>query len=1414
MRTLPGSIFVLLTCILVSGACGQTAVQTFEIRDGDRVLFLGDTLLEREGTYGYLETRMHEQFPDRRFTTRNLSYSADTPHGLSRSVFDPADKGWERLKEQITMVKPTVVFLGYGMASSMDFVGSPTDRMAEPKRSTEEKVTRFRKEMEELMDAITATDPTSKVRFVLLSPIRHEDLRATNPALPDPSEHNQVLGAISRAAGDLSRTRGATFIDAFGGFDAERSKQQGAASADHITSNGIHLSETGYFAFSHYVADQLGWQTTKAGQVGVTGSAQAPLRTAIQRKNELFFHRWRPENQTYLFGFRKHEQGQNAKEIPMFDPLIDAGEAEIDRIKRGTSTATQTEVDARSQAPTPANALAQPLPQFDVQDGYEISLWAENPLLEKPIQMNWDAQGRLWIASSSVYPQIEPGAAARDRILLLEDTDRDGRADKSSVFAEGLLIPTAVIANVVSAPDADGKTKGTSCYVGQSTELLQLTDTDGDGKADKRESVLSGFGTEDTHHIVHTLRWGPDGRLYFDQSIYIHSHIETPWGVVRQNSGGVFAWDPRSQKLEVMYNGFWNPWGVTWDKAGEAFITDGAGFQGVSWGIRGAAYQTYEGSRRLLQSISPGSYPKFCGLELVSSPHFPEDWQNSLVTCDFRAHRVVHFGINDLSTGENPTSGYITKELPDIVRTNDVSFRPIDVKMGPDGALYVADWSNPVINHGEVDFRDPRRDKTHGRIWRITKKNAPLAQWRSLIGETPEKLQPLVTSASTWESQQAARLLFQNGTQQTRIIADDWGAKHITESAPRTRVHAMRELSRDLSAKNAELVLEAALKTPQNDPFYDYAAWLSINDLVVPWSQAVLNGEWKIDSPAREKQLEWALNAIDPSKASPILAKVMERRSIPRDGSGPWIELIGKAGNEALLTQLFQNVATQQLDEAATMRALDALTSASRLRNARPTIDRSAAALPLLQTKSEALQIRLVRALGAWKEKSAVPALLGLLESETSAKVSDAAGQALAEIGGTEVTAAIAGVAKRRADDNAAHIFENAVHTLAQLDPKQAAPYLTKLFTRLPESNKEKSVAVWRDLLKIKGGADLWASLIPADLPKTAAAAGVRAAREQGKKGEKLATALASLAGAKANEAKPTQSYAALADLTKRDGDPSRGEEIYRRTQLACVTCHAIGGAGGKVGPELTSLGASAPLDYIIESVLNPAAKVKEGYHAVNLTLKDGTVASGIQSRESAEEVFLRNVIGQETAVPKANIVGKENIGSIMPAGLVESLQSREQLDLFAFLSQLGKPGVYDASKGTVARVWKLLPGSDLENVASGNANLAAASNAFTNVDGRLSREQLQSALQLLPNATDAVVAVSRFQLPSAGRTNLTFTGVSKAWLDGKPLAVASEPKVSTELAAGEHVIAVKLDPKQLPQVLRAESQDVRFLTE
>src|SRR5262245_19235832 len=383
---------------------------------------------------------------------------------------------------------------------------------------------------------------------------------------------------------------------------------------------------------------------------------------------------------------------------------------------------------------------------FILPEGFEVNLFAADPLLAKPIQMNFDPQGRLWVATSELYPQIKPGEKANDKIIILEDTKGVGKADKTTIFADGLLIPTGV-------EPGDG-----GAYVANSTELVHLSASKPGGKADKKRILLSGFGTEDTHHIIHTFRWGPDCRLYFNQSIYIHSHIETPHGVKRLNAGGIWRFDPDRTDIDVFARGWVNSWGHAFDRYGQSLVTDGAGGEGINHAIPGGYYLTSEGPhrQRVLHGMNPGS-PKYCGLEVVSGRHFPDDWQGDLVTNDFRGHRVCRFKLQD------DGSTFAAREMTEVIKSDHPAFRPIDVKMGPDGALYIADWYNPIIQHGEVDFRDPRRDKTHGRIWRVTAKGRPLVPKPKLVDATVPELLDHMKAPEQWTRQQAKRVLKERG---------------------------------------------------------------------------------------------------------------------------------------------------------------------------------------------------------------------------------------------------------------------------------------------------------------------------------------------------------------------------------------------------------------------------------------------------------------------------------------------------------------------------------------------------------------------------------------------------------------------------------------------------------------------------
>ena len=561
-----------LLCVLLVQT-NIRAAESFALQDGDRVVFLGDALVEQEQYAGWIEVMMTTAFPERDVTFRNLGWSADTPSGKSRFGLsllpagrEPADEGWKQLVKQLDFTRPTVIVFGYGMASALD--------------SGMEGVAAFTQDYQRLVDTAKQIQPD--LRCVLLSPLgRRSDQSSTTQA------DRSVLNAYTKAVNQVADKNNGVFIDL-----------SHVAIDDGLRKDPIHLNDAGYREAAVAIGQALGFDDKWISNAHVEA-----LRSTILKKNVWWFHRSRPANMAYVFGFRKREQGQNAVEIPQYDQLIVEEEQAIALLRKLDGTSVESK-PARTDSQY-ATFTKQPTPQFTVGEDLEVSLWAENPQLNKPIQMNFDPAGRLWVASSEAYPMIEVGQTAPDKILVLEDTNADGKADTSTVFADGLLIPTGV-------EPGDG-----GCYVAQSTDLLFLKDTNGDGKADFQQRVLSGFGTEDTHHNLHTLRWGPDGRLYMNQSIYTRTDTETPRGVVRLKAGGGFRYNTNTMRMEIVFRGLVNSWGHQFDDFGQSFLTDGAGFSGIAYSFPGAAFNPTPGAKRVLGLISPGSYPKFASAEII-----------------------------------------------------------------------------------------------------------------------------------------------------------------------------------------------------------------------------------------------------------------------------------------------------------------------------------------------------------------------------------------------------------------------------------------------------------------------------------------------------------------------------------------------------------------------------------------------------------------------------------------------------------------------------------------------------------------------------------------------------------------------------------------------------------------------------
>lgn len=382
--------------------------------------------------------------------------------------------------------------------------------------------------------------------------------------------------------------------------------------------------------------------------------------------------------------------------------------------------------EPRHEALDPAYALEHLHPAKD----YEVSLFASEQdfPIGNPVALTFDSRGRLWVATMPSYPQRLPDQEPDDRIVILEDRDDDGRADHHTVFARGLHLPTGFELG-------DG-----GAYVAQQPNLMFIEDTDGDDVADRREVILHGFGTEDSHHSISAFTWGPGGALYFQEGTFHHSQVETPYGPVRLVDAGVFRYKPNRFRLEVFVSyPFANPWGHVFDRWGQNFIADasgGANYFGAP--ITGnAPYPTKRRRMKVFTSIvRPTS-----GCEIVSSRHFPAEAQGNFLvnnTIGFQGikqHRIIE-----------EDSGFTSEEVEPLLYSTDINFRPVDLQFAPDGSLYVVDWFNPLIGHMQYSLRDERRDHSHGRIWRIRHKLRPLLEPPDIAGATVPKLIRLLES--------------------------------------------------------------------------------------------------------------------------------------------------------------------------------------------------------------------------------------------------------------------------------------------------------------------------------------------------------------------------------------------------------------------------------------------------------------------------------------------------------------------------------------------------------------------------------------------------------------------------------------------------------------------------------------------
>lgn len=388
---------------------------------------------------------------------------------------------------------------------------------------------------------------------------------------------------------------------------------------------------------------------------------------------------------------------------------------------------------------TKAKSPGDQLKSFKLPPGFRIELFASEPDIGKPMNISFDARGRLWVTQSQEYPFYDSTSSGADKILILEDTDNDGKADKFTTFADSLNIPIGIV------PVPDGAIAFSIPYV------YHMIDADGDDQADQRKILLSGFEYRDTHGMINNFFRGLDGWIHADHG---YRNVSNVVGTdnnppVVMNSGNTFRFRLDGTGVEFTTTGRVNPFGYAIDEFGYMYSAD-CHSSPIYQLIRGADYPHF-GKQPIGIGFGPAMMPHnyastaLAGLEYYTGDRFPTEFQQNFYLGDVVKSRVYRTSIQMAGTTPAPTWE------PDFIISEDPWFRPVDIKQGPDGALYIADFYNRIIGHYEVALDHPGRDRKRGRIWRITfddyNQESQAFNWQS--AELSELIQGLKNSSIT-----------------------------------------------------------------------------------------------------------------------------------------------------------------------------------------------------------------------------------------------------------------------------------------------------------------------------------------------------------------------------------------------------------------------------------------------------------------------------------------------------------------------------------------------------------------------------------------------------------------------------------------------------------------------------------------
>lgn len=778
MHLFARSFAYMLLMLSISLTTTRLQAQALKLEKGDHICLVGNALGERMQHQNYWESLLHQNFPEKELVVRNLCFPGDEPFERIRS------QNFGEPDDHLTHSQASVVLYFFGFNESFD---GPAG------------VDAFRADIKRLVEQTLANDyGKGNPKVVLISPIAFEDIG--DPNVTSGETQNDNLALYTKALQEVASQTDATFVDLYTPTKALFEKND-----EQLTLNGAHLNSRGY---QHLAPILMRGLFADIEQTKVDPS----VKLAVDDKNFHWWHRYRAVNGYSIYGARGKAGSDGTynntdvmeRERAILDQMTANRDARIWAIAGGEQVAgpiddsntlpfinPKTNVGGDNDPNRKRGKLGS-LDYFTAEEqqklfilapGYEINLVASEeqfPELANPVSLQFDNKGRLWVSTMQSYPHWKPKTKLDDKLLIFEDHDSDGRADECKVFAGGLHQPTGFELGHGGA------------YVAVQPDILFLKDTDGDDQADTRVRQLVGFCSADSHHGIAAFEWGPGGGLYFQEGTFKYSQVESPYGLTRLHEGGIWRYDPRTEKFGVHVSmSFSNPWGHVFDRWGQNFIGDASpGFSYWAAPISGHIEYPLKhpgGSqhRRLATETGGGPvygestyrfptfYPKrtrpLAGCAMVSSRHFPEEAQgNFLVTNCIGDRAVLSHEVREEG------SGFVGTEVEPIVQCKDGNFRPVDAQIAPDGSLYIVDWHNALIGHLQHNLRDPNRDHSHGRIWRVTYKDRPLLKPAKIAGEPIPALLELLKIYEDRTRYRARRELADRDSEQVMSAVDGW----------------------------------------------------------------------------------------------------------------------------------------------------------------------------------------------------------------------------------------------------------------------------------------------------------------------------------------------------------------------------------------------------------------------------------------------------------------------------------------------------------------------------------------------------------------------------------------------------------------------------------------------------------------